>query len=191
MLDENPLRAWYGEGHVLKAAERGAISKLLVSDELFRYVAPRALVLCLSVSWAPDRHCSPAARPNSAPSVARRRMFVKLVEDVKAYGGEVLMFSSMHESGQRESRWHFNPWTRRRLRAAPGCGRAAAFHPVLARQSALTGSLAPSPAELNQLTGIAALLSFPLDIEVIEEEERVEAEERQPREQAEDESTAA
>jgi len=31
-------------------------------------------------------------------------MFVKLVEDVKAYGGEVLMFSSMHESGQRASR---------------------------------------------------------------------------------------
>lgn len=29
-------------------------------------------------------------------------MFVKLVEDVKAYGGEVLIFSSMHESGQRE-----------------------------------------------------------------------------------------
>ncbi|GAA6055575.1 hypothetical protein JCM3770_002495 [Rhodotorula araucariae] len=111
MLDENPLRAWYGEGHVLKAAERGAISKLLVSDELFR-----------------------------APSVARRRMFVKLVEDVKAYGGEVLMFSSMHESGQ----------------------------------------------QLNQLTGIAALLSFPLDIEVIEEEERVEAEERRAREEAEE-----
>jgi len=38
MLDENPLRAWYGEGHVLRAAERGAISKLLVSDELFRCV---------------------------------------------------------------------------------------------------------------------------------------------------------
>ncbi|GAA5994764.1 ribosome dissociation factor DOM34 [Rhodotorula paludigena] len=103
MLDENPLRAWYGEGHVLKAAERGAIGKLLVSDELFR-----------------------------APSVARRRMFVKLVEDVKAYGGEVLMFSSMHESGQ----------------------------------------------QLNQLTGIAAILTYPLDIEVVEEEERVEAEER-------------
>ncbi|BGP36859.1 Translation factor pelota [Rhodotorula kratochvilovae] len=111
MLDENPLRAWYGEGHVLKAAERGAISKLLVSDELFR-----------------------------APSVVRRRMFVKLVEDVKAYGGEVLMFSSMHESGQ----------------------------------------------QLNQLTGIAALLSFPLDIEVIEEEERVEAEERRARDEAEE-----
>lgn len=36
MLDENPLRAWYGESHVFKAAERGAIGKLLVSDELFR-----------------------------------------------------------------------------------------------------------------------------------------------------------
>lgn len=38
----------------------------------------------------------------SSPIVARRKMFVKLVEDVKAYGGEVLIFSSMHESGQRE-----------------------------------------------------------------------------------------
>ncbi|GAA5864581.1 hypothetical protein JCM3774_005173 [Rhodotorula dairenensis] len=101
MLDENPLRAWYGESHVFKAAERGAIGKLLVSDELFR-----------------------------APSVARRKRFVKLVEDVKAYGGEVLMFSSMHESGQ----------------------------------------------QLNQLTGIAAILTYPLDIEVVEEEERLEQE---------------
>ncbi|GAA5863615.1 hypothetical protein JCM1840_000079 [Sporobolomyces johnsonii] len=104
MLEENPLRAWYGEGHVLKAAERGAIGTLLVSDELFR-----------------------------SPSVARRKMFVKLVEDIKAYGGEVLIFSSMHESGQ----------------------------------------------QLNQLTGIAAILTYPLDVEVVEEEERVEAEERE------------
>lgn len=41
MLDENPLRAWYGESHVFKAAERGAIGKLLVSDELFRCVKLR------------------------------------------------------------------------------------------------------------------------------------------------------
>ena len=73
MLESDPLRAWYGEGHVLKAAERGAIGKLLISDEIFR-----------------------------SPSVARRKQFVKLVEDVRAYGGEVLIFSSMHESGQRE-----------------------------------------------------------------------------------------
>lgn len=39
-----------------------------------------------------------------SPDVVRRKRFVKLVEDVKAYGGEVLIFSSMHESGQRESR---------------------------------------------------------------------------------------
>ncbi|BGO96746.1 hypothetical protein RTG_00389 [Rhodotorula toruloides ATCC 204091] len=106
MLEENPLRAWYGESHVFKAAERGAIGKLLVSDELFR-----------------------------SPSVARRKKFVQLVEDVKAYGGEVLMFSSMHESGQ----------------------------------------------QLNQLTGIAAILTYPLDIEVVEEEERAEREEEAKR----------
>ncbi|BGP21767.1 hypothetical protein Rt10032_c01g0465 [Rhodotorula toruloides] len=113
MLEENPLRAWYGESHVFKAAERGAIGKLLVSDELFR-----------------------------SPSVARRKRFVKLVEDVKAYGGEVLMFSSMHESGQ----------------------------------------------QLNQLTGIAAILTYPLDIEVVEEEERAEREEEEEKQRREEES---
>ncbi|GAA5916078.1 hypothetical protein JCM6882_008307 [Rhodosporidiobolus microsporus] len=112
MLEDNPLRAWYGEGHVLKAAERGAIGKLLVSDELFR-----------------------------APSVARRRMFVKLVEDVKSYGGDVLMFSSMHESGQ----------------------------------------------QLNQLTGIAAILTYPLDIEDVEREEEEEKEEQERKRRAEEE----
>jgi len=38
MLEDDPLRAWYSEPHVLKAAERGAIGKLLISDEIFRYV---------------------------------------------------------------------------------------------------------------------------------------------------------
>lgn len=32
-------------------------------------------------------------------------------------------------------------------------------------------------AELNQLTGVAAILTFPLDIEVVEAEEREAAEE--------------
>lgn len=36
--------------------------------------------------------------------------------------------------------------------------------------------------ELNQLTGIAAILTFPLDVEVVEAEER-EAEEERQREQ--------
>lgn len=100
MLDSDALRAWYGEDHVLKAAERAAVDKLLISDEIFR-----------------------------SPSVARRKKFVKLVEQVKGYGGEVLIFSSMHESGQ----------------------------------------------QLNALTGIAAILSYPLDIEDVFEQEAEEA----------------
>ena len=40
------------------------------------------------------------------------------------------------------------------------------------------------PAELNQLTGIAAILTFPLDIEVVEAEER-EAKEEEERQKAE------
>ncbi|SCV68672.1 BQ2448_793 [Microbotryum intermedium] len=111
-LDENPLRAWYGEEHVFKAADRGAIGKLLISDEIFR-----------------------------SPIPARRKRFVRLVEDVKAYGGEVLIFSSMHESGQ----------------------------------------------QLNQLTGIAALLTYPLDVEDVLEEARAEAEEEQRKKEQEEE----
>jgi protein pelota len=33
---------------------------------------------------------------------SRRQKFVKLVEDVKKFGAEVVIFSSMHESGERE-----------------------------------------------------------------------------------------
>lgn len=39
MLESDPLRAWYGEAHVLKAVERGAVGKLLISDEMFRWVS--------------------------------------------------------------------------------------------------------------------------------------------------------
>lgn len=76
---------------------------------------------------------TPTRRSHRSPDPTRRKRFVKLTEDVKAYGGEVFIFSSMHESGQ----------------------------------------------QLNQLTGIAALLNYPLDIEVVEEEERQEREEAQ------------
>ena len=57
-----------------------------------------------------------------------------------------MIFSSMHESGQRE---------------------------VLKNNQ---GASTDSTAELNQLTGIAAILTFPLDIEVVEAEEREEVE---------------
>ncbi|KAF7292368.1 eRF1-1 domain-containing protein [Mycena chlorophos] len=97
MLGVDEMRAWYGPDHVVLAADRGAIGTLLISDDLFR-----------------------ASNPET------RKKYVALVEAVQQKGGEVVIFSSMHESGQ----------------------------------------------QLNQLTGIAAILTFPLDIEVVEAEEK-------------------
>ncbi|KAK7695930.1 hypothetical protein QCA50_000569 [Cerrena zonata] len=110
MLGSDEMRAWYGPDHVSLAADRGAIGTLLISDELFR-----------------------------ASDAVVRKKYVQLVEDVRQKGAEVLIFSSMHESGQ----------------------------------------------QLNQLTGIAAILTFPLDVEVVEAEER-EAKEEERRKQAEE-----
>ena len=109
MLATDELRAWYGPEHVALAVERGAVGTLLISDDLFRSSDP-----------------------------ATRTHYVKMVESVRAVGGEVHIFSSMHESGQ----------------------------------------------QLNMLTGIAAILTYPLDVEVVEMEER-EEKERIEREKAE------
>ncbi|KAH6915336.1 pelota [Coprinopsis sp. MPI-PUGE-AT-0042] len=103
MLGTDEMRAWYGPDHVCLAADRGAIGTLLISDNLFRSSDP-----------------------------VTRRKYVDVVEAVQGKGGEVVIFSSMHESGQ----------------------------------------------QLNQLTGIAAILTFPLDVEIVEAEEREEAEAR-------------
>lgn len=43
--------------------------------------------------------------------------------------------------------------------------------------------------ELNQLTGIAAILTFPLDVEVVEAEEREAEEEERHRRQEDDQGT--
>jgi eRF1 domain 3 len=75
MLASDEQRAWYGPDHVALAVDRGAVGTLLISDELFRAGDP----------------------------VVRKR-YVSLVEDVREKRGEVLIFSSMHESGQR--RYH-------------------------------------------------------------------------------------
>ncbi|KAH9943502.1 pelota [Epithele typhae] len=106
MLATDEMRAWYGPDHVILAADRGAIGTLLISDELFR----------------------------SDDATVRKR-FVKAVESVQGKGGEALIFSSMHESGQ----------------------------------------------QLNQLSGIAAILTYPLDIEVVEAEEKEAREEEERR----------
>ncbi|KAH8083036.1 pelota [Filobasidium floriforme] len=101
MLGSDELRAWYGPDHVALAVDRGAVGTLLISDELFR-----------------------------STDSAKRRRYVEMVEAVRARGGESLIFSSMHESGQ----------------------------------------------QLNLLTGVAAILTYPLDVEVVEMEEREEEE---------------
>ena len=77
-------------------------------------------------------------------------VYVSLVEDVRERG-EVLIFSSMHESGQR--RCH-----------------------TVDERSLLMITLNTG---LNQITGIAAILTFPLDIEVVEAEEREAKEEEE------------
>eukprot|EP00897_Mesotaenium_endlicherianum_P004863 jgi/Mesen1/4404/ME000225S03393 len=94
MLSADSARAFYGPGHVEAANERLAIQTLLITDALFR----------------------------NADIIARRK-YVDLVESVREGGGEVLVFSSQHVSGE----------------------------------------------QLAQLTGIAAILRFPLpDIEDME-----------------------
>ncbi|XP_052185673.1 protein PELOTA 1 isoform X1 [Diospyros lotus] len=87
MLSNDPARVCYGPKHVEVAHERMAIQTLLITDELFR--------------------CS---------DIATRQKYVNLVNGVKDSGGTVLVFSSMHVSGE----------------------------------------------QLAQLTGIAAILRFPL-----------------------------
>jgi protein pelota len=68
----DPLRACYGEKHVLHASEAQAIEILLISDKLFR-----------------------------SQDVGVRKRYVKLVDDVREFGGEVKIFSSMHVSGEQ------------------------------------------------------------------------------------------
>ena len=128
MLASDEQRAWYGPDHVALAVDRGAVGTLLISDELFRAGDPEV-----------------------------RRRYVSLVEGVREKRGEVLMFSSMHESGQRM------------------------YHNI---DELLV--LMSVPTELNQITGIAAILTFPLDIEVVEAEEREAKEEERKRVEAND-----
>lgn len=71
-LHADEQRAWYGRAEVARAADRGAVGTLLLSDTLFR-----------------------------SPSVAERRRWVAVKEAVERQGGQVLVLSSLHESGVR------------------------------------------------------------------------------------------
>jgi protein pelota len=58
------------------------------------------------------------------------------------------------------------------------------MNPANVRNGLAYETLPNHHAELNQLTGVAALLTFPLDVEVVEQEER-EAKEEQGRKESE------
>jgi len=102
MLMNEPNKAFYGMNHVKKACEAQAIETLLISDKLFRSFDFR-----------------------------KRQQYVRLVDSVKACGGEVRLFSSLHISGE----------------------------------------------QLDQLTGVAALLRYPMP-ELDEDDANTSDEER-------------
>lgn len=89
MLASDEKRAWYGPDHVALASDRGAIGTLMISDELFKLAQ-------LAISY---EHSLDLDSRSSVPEV--RKKYVGIVEDVQQKGAEVLIFSSMHESGQR------------------------------------------------------------------------------------------
>ncbi|KAF2859050.1 hypothetical protein K470DRAFT_265557 [Piedraia hortae CBS 480.64] len=76
LMRRDDARAWYGPRECERAAERGAVGRgggvLLISNSLFR-----------------------------SQEVEVRKRWVRLVDDVKEQGGEVRIYSSMHESGKR------------------------------------------------------------------------------------------
>lgn len=71
-LNDSETRAWYGPKHVAAAVDLGAVSTLLISDSLFR-----------------------------SPDVQTRRNYIKMVETVRETGGEVAVFSGLHEAGKQ------------------------------------------------------------------------------------------
>ena len=72
LLQHEPLKACYGEKHIMLALEAQAIETLMISDKLFR-----------------------------AQDVGQRKKFVRIVDEVKEFGGNVKIFSSMHVSGEQ------------------------------------------------------------------------------------------
>jgi protein pelota len=89
MLGSDEMRAWYGPDHVALAADRGAIGTLLISDELFRRVP------------YPMHELTSTNDAYRSSDVNERKKYVALVESVREKRGEVIIFSSMHETGQR------------------------------------------------------------------------------------------
>uniref|UniRef100_A0A0M3K9S5 Putative pelota (inferred by orthology to a S. mansoni protein) n=1 Tax=Anisakis simplex TaxID=6269 RepID=A0A0M3K9S5_ANISI len=74
LMATEPARAFYGLKHIEMANEHLAIETLLLSDSLFR-----------------------------SNDIKQRKKYVNLVESIKEQGANVLIFSSMHPSGEQLS----------------------------------------------------------------------------------------
>ncbi|CAJ0564059.1 unnamed protein product, partial [Mesorhabditis spiculigera] len=72
LMANDPDRAYYGYKHVLKANEENAIETLMLADSLFR-----------------------------SQDIATRKKYIKLVESARENNATVLIFSSMHVSGEQ------------------------------------------------------------------------------------------
>lgn len=70
-LSDDDFKAWYGELEVFRAAELGAVSYLLITDEKL--------------------HSS---------DVKQRKVYLNLMDDVERNGGTVFTFSTLHNSGE-------------------------------------------------------------------------------------------
>uniref|UniRef100_A0A914L1I9 Protein pelota homolog n=1 Tax=Meloidogyne incognita TaxID=6306 RepID=A0A914L1I9_MELIC len=72
LMCTDPQRAVYGYKHVIYAREQQSIETLMVSDSLFR-----------------------------SKDITQRRKYVQLVESIKDQGSNVLIFSSLHATGEQ------------------------------------------------------------------------------------------
>nr|CAD2174310.1 unnamed protein product [Meloidogyne enterolobii] len=72
LMCTDPQRAVYGYKHVIYAREQQSIETLMVSDSLFR-----------------------------SKDITQRRKYVQLVERIKEQGSNVLIFSSLHATGEQ------------------------------------------------------------------------------------------
>ncbi|CUS21023.1 LAQU0S02e04016g1_1 [Lachancea quebecensis] len=74
-LNDDDSKAWYGEAEIAKASEMGAIDTLLVTDGLLR-----------------------------SDNLNMRKKCVGITQDVERAGGSVVVFSSLHSSGEELDR---------------------------------------------------------------------------------------
>lgn len=72
VLNEDDGRAWYGPAEVAQAVELGAVRALLLTDALFR-----------------------------SDDIAVRKHYILLADQVRAQGGDVYVFSTLHDSGEQ------------------------------------------------------------------------------------------